>query len=540
MLNDPVWVEWQADVKKRLANMPKDVKEIRELALSNLWTFACLVNPGYMYGSIHKEVFDWLEEYSLFSDDDTVTTNKLIMLPRGHLKSHMVATWCAWIIARHPEITILYVSATSPLAELQLFAVKGILTSVNFTRFFPEYVHPQEGKRSKWNNTIVSIDHEKRIREGIRDATISTAGLTTTTTGWHADVIVADDLVVPENAYTEIGRDEVSRKSSQFTSIRNPGGFTLACGTRYHANDIYSTWKDSRVSMYDSDGEDLGSINVWEVKEYPVETDGLFLWPRVVRPSDNKFFGFSRNILARIKSEYSDVAQFFAQYYNNPNETGSNRINRDRFQYYNQRLLKRHGGVWYFNGKRLNVFAAIDFAYSLSKKADYTALICIGIDADSNIYVLDIDRFKSDKAIEYFKAIRSMHLKWGFKKLNAEVTAAQKVIVTSIKDFLKQDGITLKVEESRPSSREGSKEERIAALLEPKYDDLKVFHYEGGLTTALEEELLQARPKNDDLKDGLASAVAIAVPPKKVWGDDDDRPGRRNSITFNNRFGGIS
>jgi phage terminase large subunit-like protein len=222
--------------------------------------------------------------------------------------------------------------------------------------------------------------------------------------------------------------------------------------------------------------------------------------------------------LSRIRAEYTDTVQFYAQYYNNPNDPGSDRISREKFQYYNPRTLKKEGGRWYYNGRKLNVYAAVDFAFSLSKTADYTAIVVIGVDSDNNIYVLDIDRFKSDKTIEYFEHIKELHAKWSFLKLRAEVTVAQKVIVNGIKDYLKKDGLRLAVDEYRPSRTEGSKEERIAASLEHKYDNLEMWHLEGGWTSVLEEELILARPAHDDIKDALASAVGIAVPPAKSAG----------------------
>lgn len=506
--------DWLVDAKRRLARLPKEAVEVRERALVDLFFFAKLVNPGYMYGSVHEEIFAWMQEYSLFGQSENLTSNKLIMLPRAHLKSHMVATWCAWIITKHPEVTLLYVSATASLAETQLYAVKNILGSTVYGRYFPEYINPQEGKREKWSSTAVSVDHEARRREGIRDATISTAGLTTNTTGWHADIVVADDLVVPENAYTEDGRDAVSKKASQFTSIRNAGGFTMACGTRYHPSDIYSVWKTQKYDLFDDEGMKLDEVPVWDIKEYVVEKDGLFTWPRTVR-SDGKAFGFDIRQLSRIRAEYSDRVQFFAQYYNNPNDPGSDRIARDKFQYYNQRLLKCDSGKWTYNGRRLNIYAAVDFAFSMSKQADYTAVVVVGVDCDANYYVLDIDRFKSDKTMEYFQHIKRLHSKWNFNKLRAEVSVAQKVIVNSIKDYVKKDGLRLAVEEHRPTRSDGSKEERIAAALEPLYDNQQVWHAEGGYTTMLEEELVLSRPPHDDMKDALASAVEIAIPPAR-------------------------
>lgn len=500
---------WYVEALEVLKKMPQKAKDVRQRALTDLNYFATLVNPGYMYGEVHREIYRWMQDYTLFGKGD-LTSNKLIMLPRGHLKSHMVATWCAWIILKHPEVTILYLSATSELAETQLFAIKNILAGNIVSRYFPEYLNPQDGLREKWTNRKIIIDHP--AREAIRDATVSTAGLTTNTTGWHADIIVADDLVVPENAYTEDGRESVVKKASQFTSIRNTGGFTMACGTRYFPTDIYYTWREQIYDVYDEEGELIDRKPVWEIKEYKVEEDGLFIWPRVVR-TDGNAYGFNRQVLARIEAEYSDRVQFYAQYYNDPNDPESNRISRDKFQYFNPRHLKKEGSRWFYNGKRLNIYCAVDFAFSLSKRADYTAIVVLGVDWDGYYYVLDIDRFKSDKTIEYFKHIAELHSKWKFNKMGAEVTVAQQVIVNAIKDYLKQHGLSISVEELRPTKQEGSKEERIAAALEHLYDDQKVWHQEGGWTTVLEEELIQARPAHDDIKDALAWAVSISVKP---------------------------
>lgn len=526
---------WLVDAKKKLEKMPQEAKEIRQTAIDDLYFFAKLVNPGYVYGDVHKEIFKWMEEYSLYGLGTKSCSNKLIMLPRAHLKSHMVATWAAWIITRHPEVTILYVSATAELAETQLFAIQNILGSSIYQRYFPEYVNPQEGKRERWSMRKFSIDHPKRRQEGVRDATVSTAGLTTNTTGWHADIIIADDLVVPENAYTEEGRESVIKKSSQFTSIRNAGGFTMACGTRYHPSDIYNTWDKQQYDVYNEDGEVIYKQPVWEIKRYAVETDGVFIWPRTAR-SDGKFFGFDAQQLARIRAEYEDRVQFYAQYYNDPNDPGSNRIDRSKFQYYDKKFLKQQSGYWYYKNKRLNVYAAIDFAFSLRKASDDTAIVVVGIDQEGFYYILDIDVFKTDRIQEYFDRIAHLHAKWEFKKLRAEVTVAQTVIVRDLKDKMREQGLNLSVDEYRPVRKEGTKEERIASVLEHRYDNMSIWHYKGGYTDMLEEQLVLARPAHDDIKDALASAIEICVKPAR----SKNLELKGNVIQFNPRFGGIA
>lgn len=523
--------DWLTKAQMRIEKMPEKAKQIREAALSDLFFFAQLVNPLRVYGDIHKDVFKWLQY------DES--GNQLLLLPRAHMKSHAVAVWCAWYITKHPETTILYMSATAELAELQLYDIKNILTSEIYNRYFPDMIHPEEGKREKWAVSKIAVDHPQRRAEGIRDWTITTAGITTNTTGWHADIIIADDVVVPDNAYTEEGRRRVVAAMSQMTSIRNAGGFTKACGTRYHPADIYDVWKKQTMIVYDEESQEIKDmVPVWDIKEHVVETDGVFLWPREIR-ADGKAFGFNINVLSRIKAEYEDKTQFYAQYYNNPNDPSSNRISRDRFQYYDPKYLHVDGGYWFFKGRKLNIYASIDFAYSLTKRADYTAIVVIGIDSTGDIYILDIERFRTDKTIEYFRKIAELHSKWDFRKLRAEVTAAQSIIVDDIKTYIKQEGLSLSIDPYHPTRHEGSKEERIAAILEHRYENQVIWHFKGGYTSVLEEELVLAKPPHDDLKDALASAIAIAIKPKQRK-DPDLFSMNGGSLPTHKRFGGIA
>jgi hypothetical protein len=297
---------------------------------------------------------------------------------------------------------------------------------------------------------------------------------------------------------------------------------------------VYAVWKDQTYDIYNDDGEITKTLPVWEIKEFAVETDGVFIWPKTMR-SDRKFFGFDAQVLSRIKAEYTDKVQFHAQYYNDPNDPGTNRINRSKFQYFDRKFLRQDSGYWYFKSARLNVYAAIDFAFSMSKKSDSTAIVVIGVDSENFIYVLDIAVFKSDKISEYFKNIADLHSKWEFKKLRAEVSVAQAVIVRDLKDKLREEGLSLSVEEHRPTRNEGTKAERIAAALEHRYESMSVWHCKGGYTEVLEEELVLARPPHDDIKDALASAVTIAVKPKRSRSEGLTN----NVVEFNSRFGGV-
>jgi hypothetical protein len=131
-----------------------------------------------------------------------------------------------------------------------------------------------------------------------------------------------------------------------------------------------------------------------------------------------------------------------------------------------------------------------------------------------------------------------LHQKWDFRKLRAETTGAQKTIVETLKlNYIKPHGLALSIEDFRPNKTMGRKEERIAAILQPLYDNRQVWHQEGGNWQTLEEELVLTHPPHDDIKDCLASVCgwekALApinvIPPTQTAGA---------SREFN-RFGGF-
>lgn len=507
--------------------MQDRVQKIRELAESDLVTFIKLLAPHLVIGGIHVELIQWMTRQE-------AKNNLLVLLPRGHLKSKLAAYWTAWKITRQPEVTVLYVSATADLAEKQLYQIKQIIDNPIYRRYWPEMIGVDEGKREKWAVAEICVDHPKRKYEGIRDATCKAVGLTANTTGFHADIVVLDDVVVPGNAYTEEGRDKVASAYSQLASIENPGALELVVGTRYHPKDIYDTLINMKETIYNSDGDIEEEDEVYELFQRVVETDGEFLWPKQTR-ADGKTFGFDDRELARIKAKYVDTTQFFSQYYNNPNNADSARINADKFQYYERTILLSKEGDWYIRDRKLNVYAAIDFAFSIKKKADYSALVVIGVDHQGNFYILDVDRFKTDRIVEYFNHIVKAQQKWGFRKLRAEVNVAQQSIVGELKEsYIKPNGIPLSIDDVRPNRHQGDKDERVNAILEPKYDNMQVWHYRGGNCQSLEEELVMLHPPHDDIKDALANAINMAIIPKQR-----NMNIQQSNIVTHARFGGV-
>ena len=518
--------------KKKILSDEREQRRL--LAEADLEEFIKLVHPKRLLGNIHREVIRWWTRQDAKS-------HQLLLLPRDHMKSALIAYRVAWSITRDPTTRVLYISSTSQLATKQLKFIKDILTNDVYRQYWPDMVEKEDTRREKWTEREISVDHPLRKEENVRDPTVITAGLTSNIVGLHCDIAVLDDVVVQGNAYTEEGREKVKDQYSFLSSVEGVGAREWAVGTRYHPKDLYADLIGMEIEEYDELGKVKSAKSIYEVFERQVESvgdgTGEFLWPKQQR-TDGKWFGFDASTLAEKKGKYLNKLHFRAQYYNDPHDVDNSPIQRSQFQYYDRQFLNRRGGNWEMRGQRLNVFAAIDFAYSTGRRADYTSIVTVGLDGIGNYYILDIDRFKTDKVSDYFKRILQAHEKWGFRKIRAEISAAQAVIVKDLKEnYIKPLGLSLAVEEFRPSQKQGSKEERINAVLEPKYANNQMWHYPDGNCQVLEEELLFANPAHDDVKDALASAVDLAVAPTNIFRMFKEAV---TPFQYHGRFGGVA
>lgn len=512
-----------------------DLDSIRLAAEADLEIFIKLVAPERLLGHCHQDVIRWWER-------EEAKSHQLLLFPRDHMKSALIAYRVAQYLAKDPTLRILYISSTSNLAEKQLGFIKNILTSDTFRRYWPDHVHPEEGKRTRWRENEISLDHPSRVVENIREPSIFTGGLTTSLTGLHCDIAVLDDVVVFENAYTGEGRTKVTRQYSLLSSIEGADAKEWVVGTRYHPKDLYNDLMQMEEDIYDEKtGDVVSSQLIYEVYERAVEDrgdgNGNFLWPRQ-RRKDGKWFGFDNSILSRKRGQYLDRTQFRAQYYNDPSDPDNQPISYDKFQYYEKKFLTRQSGLWYYKDRRLNLMAAMDLAFTKKEKSDFTAIVVIGVDYENNVYILDVDRFKTDRISEYFDHLFLMVQRWDFRKIRIETTAAQSIVARELKEnYIKPNGLSLKVEEYKPTRIQGSKEERLAAILEPRYENLQIFHYRSGAMQLLEDELVALYPPHDDIKDALATAIEGAIKPSN---QKRRLSQKEEGIVYHPRFGGRS
>jgi len=526
--------------------MQTTTTDVAELLNNDCWAYARYMLPDFMFGDIHKEILTEMGK----EDRGNNTPNLLTLIPRDHLKSVMLATYATWRIARNPAYTILYITADEDLGKLQMQFMQNIFDSDLFKGVYPDHFYREAGRRDKWTGMAINVDHPLRKERNIRDETIACKTIKSGKVGRHPDEIMYDDLVVPENAYTNVGRREVRSGAAQAVSLAKTNSLMTAVGTTYHPADQYSIWGEAEYEKFTEDGESLGLKPLWKTIIHKVESrddgTGEYLWPRTFSPKLKDWFGWGRASLAKKKAEYvnnGEAAAFYAQYYMEPNDPTSYRITSDQFQYYNpgKVLYDKSSNTWSYNGKQLSIICCLDVAVTdaaskNARKADYTALAVVGVDHDGYYYILDLQQFQTDKRQVYYDEIIALYRKWKFRRVYIELENAGKLLSENLKDMVRQDGYNIRIE-GKPAPRGISKHERHASITIPKYEQGSVYHRQGGWTTELEEQIMKERPSHDDLLDVITMALDELIIPanrRNRWSE----PEQVIQLAAHHKFGG--
>ena len=169
--------------------------------------------------------------------------DKLLLVPRLHLKTTWVKARIAQRIVQNPNIRIGLFSENPRVVKGSLKHIKAILAQMQ--PFFPDII-PVPGKDYK--NWAKSTENELTIK---RDPSlgyvpeempqITALGAGAEVTGLHVDEIYADDPI-SKDTVTTAEQIEKSLDWWRFMqSVLEMGGLTTMTGTFYHYNDLYNT-----------------------------------------------------------------------------------------------------------------------------------------------------------------------------------------------------------------------------------------------------------------------------------------------------------
>ena len=174
---------------------------------------------GQSTPAIHTVMSNWLE-----LNWCQKTPRQLLMAFRSSGKSTIAGLFAAWLLYRNPGLRILVLAADSILARKMVRQVKKIIEKHPLTKGLVP------GKADQWAGNRFTV---KRMIQ-LRDPSMLARGITSNITGSRADVIICDDVEVPNTCDTAEKREALRDRLREIDYILTPGGTQLYIGTPHN------------------------------------------------------------------------------------------------------------------------------------------------------------------------------------------------------------------------------------------------------------------------------------------------------------------
>jgi len=153
---------------------------------------------------------------------------------RGVGKSWITSAFVLWQLYRDPESKILVVSASKERADAFSTFTLRLISEVPFL----QHLKPKEDQRSS------KIAFDVGPARAAHAPSVKSVGITGQLTGSRGNLIVADDVEVPNNSATQQMRDKLSEQVKEFDAVLSPGGRIIYLGTPQTEDSVYQSLAD--------------------------------------------------------------------------------------------------------------------------------------------------------------------------------------------------------------------------------------------------------------------------------------------------------
>lgn len=180
----------------------------------------------------HRRIMEFL-----VSIWETEPHRGLLMAFRHSGKSTVVGIFAACILYMHPETRILILSAENSLATRMVSHIRHILENhPRCTNLIPK-------NKKEWANGRITINRPI----GIREPSVVCQGIHGNITGMRADLIICDDIEVPNTSNTAQKRATLRERLHELDFILSPTGTMIYIGTPHTMDTIYRTHDNDGV-----------------------------------------------------------------------------------------------------------------------------------------------------------------------------------------------------------------------------------------------------------------------------------------------------
>ena len=175
----------------------------------------------------------------------------LIEAFRGIGKSYLCCCLTCFLLLHDPQLKIMIVSASKDRADGFSTFIKRLINEIPILSF----LKAKPGQRDS------SVSFDVGPSRPDHSPSVKSVGITGQITGSRADIIIADDVEVPNNSATQSMRDKLAEAIKEFDSVLKPGGKIIFLGT-----------PQCEMSLYNSLPEKGYEARIWPA-EYPAIRD---------------------------------------------------------------------------------------------------------------------------------------------------------------------------------------------------------------------------------------------------------------------------
>lgn len=176
--------------------------------------------------------------------------NRLLLWPRGGMKSTIdIVDVVQWIL-NFPDIRVLFLTGADDLAVGFVSETKGHFTKHEnghtlMSLFFPEFCVPEKNNENQFEFTC-PVWAAKGVKR--KEPTVLASSVGSTKSGTHFELVKADDSVTDRNSESTDQCATVSKKLSMSRKLLRLGGYYYDfIGTRYDDEDHYGVVIEKNV-----------------------------------------------------------------------------------------------------------------------------------------------------------------------------------------------------------------------------------------------------------------------------------------------------
>jgi hypothetical protein len=164
----------------------------------------------------------------------------IIQAFRGVGKSYITSAYVVWRLMLNPELKIMVVSASKDRADAFSMFTQRIITEM------PLLGHLIPNKDELWSRIAFNV----KACGASHSPSVKSVGITGQLTGSRADLIIADDVEVPNNSQTQAMREKLATLVTEFDAVLKPleTSKILYLGTPQTEESLYDLLQDRGYS----------------------------------------------------------------------------------------------------------------------------------------------------------------------------------------------------------------------------------------------------------------------------------------------------